>query len=455
MQIIESSTVRPETHLALLSATEVNNLCAAQNRRIYDVFRRCALAVLSSGLPGDDVRKLSETYEDFDVRFEQADRGIVLHLTNAPAVAFVEGEIIAGSREHLFAVLRDIIFVANDIARSDSARKSATEDVTGTVFRILRQANLLRPGIQAGMAVCWGGHSIGPIEYDYTKEVGYQLGLRGLNVCTGCGPGAMKGPMKGATIGHAKQRIRNGRYVGLTEPGIIAAEAPNAIVNELSILPDIEKRLEAFVRLAHGVIVFPGGAGTAEEILYLLGVLSHPDNIGQPFPLILSGPRSSESYFSALDKFVRRTLGDEFAQMYEIIIDDPSAVASRMRNSVDNVLAHRDKVDDAAYFNWSLTVDDAFQSPFEPTHEAMGSLELNMQMPSHELACNLRRAFSGIVAGNVKEEGIRAVESNGPFELRADKEIARALDDLLKSFVADQRMRLPGQDYTPCYRVVA
>ena len=37
--------------------------------------------------------------------------------------------------------------------------------------------------------------------------------------------------------------------MGLTEPGIITAEAPNPIVNELVILPDIEKRLEAFVRV--------------------------------------------------------------------------------------------------------------------------------------------------------------------------------------------------------------
>ena len=79
--------------------------------------------------------------------------------------------------------------------------------------------------------------------------------------------------MKGATIGHAKQRIRGGRYVGITEPGIIASESPNPIVNSLVIMPDMEKRLEAFVRLGHGIIVFPGGVGTAEEILYLLGVL--------------------------------------------------------------------------------------------------------------------------------------------------------------------------------------
>ena len=83
----------------------------------------------------------------------------------------------------------------------------------------------------------------------------------------------MKGPMKGATIGHSKQRIRDGRYIGMTEPGIIAAEPPNPIVNQLVIMPDIEKRLEAFVRTGHGICVFPGGAGTAEEILYLLGLL--------------------------------------------------------------------------------------------------------------------------------------------------------------------------------------
>ncbi len=71
----------------------------------------------------------------------------------------------------------------------------------------------------------------------------------------------MKGPMKGATIAHSKQRVSPGRYIGITEPGIIAAESPNPIVNELVIMPDIEKRLEAFVRLAHGMIIFPGGVG--------------------------------------------------------------------------------------------------------------------------------------------------------------------------------------------------
>ena len=146
------------------------------------------------------------------------------------------------------------------------------------MFHILRNARVLELQIRPNLVVCWGGHSIRRVEYDYTKKVGYELGLRGLDVCTGCGPGAMKGPMKGATIGHSKQRITNGRYLGITEPGIIAAEPPNPIVSQLVIMPDIEKRLEAFVRLGHGIVIFPGGAGTAEEILYLLGILLDPAN---------------------------------------------------------------------------------------------------------------------------------------------------------------------------------
>jgi predicted Rossmann-fold nucleotide-binding protein len=68
----------------------------------------------------------------------------------------------------------------------------------------------------------------------------------------------MKGPMKGAAIGHAKQRLHGGRYLGISEPGIIAAESPNPIVNDLVIMPDIEKRLEAFVRTGHGIVRVPG-----------------------------------------------------------------------------------------------------------------------------------------------------------------------------------------------------
>ena len=447
--------VSPEGRLELLSQEEVNRLRDASRTRMYDLLWRCSFAVLNSGSDIDDTKLLLERARDFDIQVLQRERGIKLQLTNAPPQAFVDGEMIRGIRDHLFAVLRDIVYVSTEIEGSDRFSLEEPRGVTNAVFHILRNAQVLRPQLYPDLVVCWGGHSIGREEYDYTKEIGYALGLRELNICTGCGPGAMKGPMKGATIAHAKQRISEGRYLGITEPGIIAAEAPNPIVNDLVIMPDIEKRLEAFARVGHGFIVFPGGVGTAEEILYLLGILLHPDNADMPFPLVLTGPPESAEYFHRIDRFIGRALGEEARQRYRIIIDDPEAVAGEMRDGMVTVREYRKAHQDAFYFNWRLHIEPDFQETFTPNHENMAGLALHRDQPAHQLAANLRRAFSGIVAGNVKEEGIRAIEEHGHFEIHGDPEIMSMLDELLASFADQGRMKLPGTEYVPCYRIVS
>jgi len=347
--------------------------------------------------------------------------------------------------------LRDISYVKNKIESNLIFDTSTSEGITNVVFNILRNARVLVPEVDPNLVVCWGGHSISREEYDYSKAVGYQLGLRGLNICTGCGPGAMKGPMKGAAIGHNKQRTPQRRYVGLTEPGIIAAESPNPIVNELVILPDIEKRLEAFVRAGHGIVVFPGGVGTAEEVLYLIGILLNPKNREVPFPLILSGPAGSEDYFAQIDAFIKLTLGHAAREYYTIIIDDAVKVAREISAGLESVRNFRRARADAYYFNWILNIDHQFQLPFVPTHENVAALNLTQDQPLHLLAANLRRVFSAIVAGNVKAEGIAQIERQGPFRICADPKIMDSLDVLLQSFVAQQRMKVPGKAYTPCY----
>ncbi|WP_275445638.1 MULTISPECIES: nucleotide 5'-monophosphate nucleosidase PpnN [unclassified Halomonas] len=446
-----STTISPEGSLEVLSQHEVNRLRDTSSSGLHDLLRRCALAVLNCDTATDDSLALMEAYHDFDIEVLQEDRGIRLKLSNAPAEAFVDGKMIRGIREHLSAVLRDIVYVYNEIQQHPRFDLSSSEDTSNAVFHILRNAGTLKSSCEPSLVVCWGGHSISREEYDYTKDVGYHLGLRELDICTGCGPGAMKGPMKGANVAHAKQRRKHGRYLGISEPGIIAAESPNPIVNELVIMPDIEKRLEAFVRVGHGIVVFPGGVGTAEEILYLLGILLHPDNAKMPFPVILTGPRSAADYFERIDEFLAYTLGDQARQRYRIIIDDPVGVAHAMREGIDEVTEFRRAHDDAFYYNWRMSIQPDFQQPFEPTHAAMAALALHHDQPVHELAANLRRAFSGIVAGNVKEPGIRAIEAHGPFRLHAEPELMTRLDELLSSFVAQGRMKLPGSDYVPCY----
>ncbi len=446
--------VSAQGSLDLLSRSETARLLAPSENGLHELLRRCSLAVLNTGAETDNTKEILETFSDFDIHLVQNDWGLQLNLENAPAHAFVNGELIKGIREHLFSVVRDIVYVDDMMKREGREAKEPETATAEWVFRILRNAGVLNSRDRPNLAICWGGHSIGREEYEYTRKVGYEMGLRGLDICTGCGPGAMKGPMKGALVGHYKQRIFNGKFIGLTEPGIIAAEPPNPVVSRLVILPDIEKRLEAFIRMGHAIIVFPGGPGSMEEILYLLGILLSPENHDVHVPLVFTGPESSRPYFQMVHDFIGATLGFEAQQLYKIIIGDAQLVGAEVKKQMTNVKHSRKTLGDSYFFNWHLSIPEEFTRPFEPMHNNMSSLEIRKDMPVSLLASNLRKAFSGIVAGNIKSEGISAIEKQGPYELNGDPEIMAHLDTLLLSFVEQHRMKLPGSRYVPCYRIV-
>lgn len=449
---MQSVQLNPIGAMSQLSQLEVDQLTLSSSSNLYQMFRNCSLAVLNSGAKEDNFEHLFSPYEDFAINLLRRERGVKIELINPPPVAFVDGTLIKGVHEHLFSVLRDLLHMGAKYNFDTQASESA--HITHMVFDMLRHADALQGQGEVNMVVCWGGHSINDTEYAYTKEVGYQLGLREMNICTGCGPGAMKGPMKGATIGHAKQRYNNRRYLGVTEPSIIAAEPPNAIVNELVIMPDIEKRLEAFVRMAHAIVIFPGGVGTAEELLYLLGIMLNQQNTKQVLPVVLTGPRQSAAYFQALDEFIGQTLGSDAQQLYTIIIDDAPAAARYIKSRQQQVRDYRRDTGDAYDFNWSLKIESEFQQPFTPTHASMQSLDLTLEQPRAALAAALRKAFSGIVTGNVKAEGVEQIRQLGPFQLNGDPKLMPLIDQLLRSFVQQQRMKLPGSDYQPCYEIM-
>jgi predicted Rossmann-fold nucleotide-binding protein len=452
MSVVSHAIVRPTSSLNLLSHGEIAGVMTS-NEKVYQLFRECSLAVLNTGNDSDNAAKILEDYADFSIAVMPESRGVKLEVRNAPASAFVEGVMIRGIQEHLFAVLRDIVYTDHKLNRGSKFDLASSNGITDAVFRILRNAGVVRPNLPPNLVVCWGGHSIDRLEYDYSKVVGYHLGLRGMDIATGCGIGAMKGPMKGAMVGHAKQQLRQGRYVGITEPGIIASESPNPTVNELVILPDIEKRLEAFVRLAHCIVVFPGGAGTAEEVLYLLGLLLQRDNSEIPLPLIFAAPEGREDYFDSLDRFIRNTLGEAATKYYRVIIGQPDLVAQQARHGIEAVLRHRRETAESYVYNWTLEVPLALQQPFSPAHEQMAALKLDRSLPAAELAAQLRCAFSGIVAGNVKAFGIEQVRRFGPYQLQGDPQLMHELDTLLREFVRQGRMTLQGASYQPCYQI--
>lgn len=449
--------INPVGSMDQLSQLEADQLKNSVSSDLYRLYRNCSLAVLNSGSKTDSSVELLEKFENFDINVLRRERGVKLELHNPPQSAFVDGKLIKQIRENMFSVLRDIVYAKLQLTLPNTAHiKGLTESakITNQIFSILRNAGSLHTGEEPNLVVCWGGHSINSEEYKYTQDVGHELGLRGLNICTGCGPGAMEGPMRGAAIGHAKQKNKNSRFIGLTEPSIIAAEPPNPVVNELLIMPDIEKRLEAFLRIGHGIIIFPGGPGTAEELLYILGILMHSENRGQPMPVILTGPKECEEYFNEIDNFIGTTLGREAQNYYQIIVGDAQRVSSKMKESMEKVKRYRLETSDAYNFNWSLKIEPQFQSPFLPTHENMANLNLHFEQPIEELAANLRCAFSGIVAGNVKDEGISAIKKHGSYKIDGDPQIMKAMDELLQNYVNHHRMKLPGTKYEPCYEII-
>ena len=83
----------------------------------------------------------------------------------------------------------------------------------------------------------------------------------------------------------------------------------------------------------------------------------------------------------------------------------------------------------------------------------MSGLNLDDGLAPHVLAANLRRVFSGIVSGNVREDTAALIEEKGPFEINGSARIMSLVDELLAAFVEQKRMKISAGDYSPCYRV--
>ena len=448
--------VWPVGSMALLTKNEADAISLSGKGELYELYRNCSLAVLNSGNITDNSADLLENSKDFEINIIRNERGLKLELVNPPESAIVDGIVIKKLRNHLYSVLRDIIQLTNLSSLLNASVKSQFDDesdyITHLIFIILRNAQVLKAGAKPNIAVCWGGHSICKEEYDYAYKVGFEMGLRYIDICTGCGPGVMEAPMKGSLQGYSQQCAQEKcRLIGLTEPSIIAAEPPNTMVDDLIILPDIEKRLEAFVRLGHTLIIFPGGPGTAEELLYILSIKLHPENKHNFIPLILTGNKQSEEYFKALEDFLITCFGKEITRYYDLIIDDPVAVANKVKKNNESVFDHRSITHDSYCFNWTMKIPYELQIANTVTHEFMSSLNLTKEQEEWKLAANLRSAFSGIVAGNVKDYGIQAVKKNGPFVLHGDKMIIDELGKLLENFIKQHRILLSQKEYKPCY----
>ncbi len=171
----------------MLSQLEVDMLKRTASSDLYQLFRNCSLAVLNSGSLTDNSKLLSR-FENFEINVLRRERGVKLELINPPEDAFVDGRIIRSCRPTCSpcCAISCLFTARSNAVRFPNLDLESSVHITNTVFSILR-ARALHVGEAPNMIVCWGGHSINENEYLYARRVGTQLGLRELNICTGCG----------------------------------------------------------------------------------------------------------------------------------------------------------------------------------------------------------------------------------------------------------------------------
>src|SRR3569833_2278117 len=107
---VDSSIVVPEFNVARVgprgslenhSQTEIGKLLDSGQGGLYRLFRQCALAVLNSGSRDtDNAKEIFDRYRDFEIKIVHHAWGIKLEVHNAPATAFVDGQMIRGIKEH-------------------------------------------------------------------------------------------------------------------------------------------------------------------------------------------------------------------------------------------------------------------------------------------------------------------------------------------------------------------
>ena len=152
-EVVDAS-VGPRGSLEMLSQSEIEVLLNQGQGGIHALFRKCALAVLNSGSDNDNAKELFERYSEFDVNVVRHPWGIRLQIKNAPAGAFVDGQMIRGIKEHLFAVLRDVVFIVHEVHSGSRFDLKNSTDITNAVFHVLRNARLLDRRIKPNLVVC-------------------------------------------------------------------------------------------------------------------------------------------------------------------------------------------------------------------------------------------------------------------------------------------------------------
>jgi uncharacterized protein (TIGR00730 family) len=121
-------------------------------------------------------------------------------------------------------------------------------------------------------------------KYKMVSKVAELIGIHGIDVVTGGGPGLMEAANKGHRKG-SKNNDADSLGLLIKLPN---EQKSNSYLNVKKEFKEFIDRLENFLELSHAVIVAPGGIGTLLELVYTLQVVQVKKV--ESIPIILMGP---------------------------------------------------------------------------------------------------------------------------------------------------------------------
>ena len=188
--------INPVGSMDLLSQLEVDRLKQTASSDIYQLFRNCSLAVLNSG-SHRQLQRDTGTLPVLRYSRDPARARVKLELFNAPSTPSSMARSSAASRSTSSPCCRT----------SSMCRPSSESNRLGQPDQLHPSPTWCSPSCATPKRSCRGGSQPGgllgrPLHQRGGVPVhprsGSELGLRELNICTGCGPGAMEGPHEGS-----------------------------------------------------------------------------------------------------------------------------------------------------------------------------------------------------------------------------------------------------------------
>jgi uncharacterized protein (TIGR00725 family) len=117
----------------------------------------------------------------------------------------------------------------------------------------------------------------GDADYQEAFELGKELGLRGLAVCSGCYGGVMEAVSRGA-------KEAGGKTYGVTAE--FFGRAANKWIDVEVRMKTWEERLFELIRLGHGFVACKGGTGTLVELAVVWEMLNKSVMEDRPFAVL-------------------------------------------------------------------------------------------------------------------------------------------------------------------------